>query len=81
MANNDAEIPSNTIKNPDHWTTGGEPMTGAQSSYLHTLAEQADQPEVAEGDLTKAEASKRIEQLREEVGLADDRESSAKTGK
>ena len=60
---------SNTIKNPDNWTTGGEPMTGAQSSYLHTLAEQAHEPEAAEGDLTKAEASKRIDQLRKEVGL------------
>ena len=29
---------SNTIKNPDDWTTGDEPMTGAQRSYLHTLA-------------------------------------------
>jgi hypothetical protein len=36
---------SNTIKNPDNWTTGGEPMTGAQSSYLHTLADQADRPD------------------------------------
>ena len=29
---------SNTIKDPDDWTTGEEPMTGAQESYLHTLA-------------------------------------------
>src|SRR4051794_22208726 len=31
----------NTIKDPDQWTTGDEPMTGAQRSYLHTLAEEA----------------------------------------
>ena len=31
---------SNTIKDPDDWTTGDEPMTGAQRSYLHTLAEE-----------------------------------------
>lgn len=62
--------PSNTIKDPDNWTTGNEPMTGAQASYLHTLAEQAHQPEVADDDLTKAEASKRIDELRHDVGLA-----------
>ena len=63
--------PFNTVKDPSNWTTGGEPMTGAQSSYLHTLADQAGEPEEAEGELTKAEASKRIDHLRQEVGLAD----------
>lgn len=63
--------PDNTVKDPSNWTTGGEPMTGAQSSYLHTLADQAGEPEEAEGELTKAEASKRIDHLRQEVGLAD----------
>jgi hypothetical protein len=62
---------SNTEKDPDDWTTGDEPMTGAQASYLHTLADQAHQPEAASDDLTKAEASKRIDALREKVGLAD----------
>jgi hypothetical protein len=28
---------SNTIKDPDDWTTGDEPMTGAQRSYLKTF--------------------------------------------
>lgn len=54
---------SNTIKNPDDWKTGDEPMTGAQRSYLDTLASEAG--EEAEGDLTKAEASKRIDELQE----------------
>jgi hypothetical protein len=62
---------SNTEKDPDDWTTGDEPMTGAQASYLHTLADQAHQPEAADEALTKAEASKRIDALREAVGLAD----------
>ncbi len=66
----DAATSSNTIKDPHNWTTGEEPMTGAQSSYLHTLAEQAHVPEEAEGDLTKAEASIKIDHLRETVGLA-----------
>ena len=57
---------SNTIKNPDDWTTGDEPMTGAQRSYLHTLAEEAK--EEAPDDLTKAEASKKIEELQEKTG-------------
>jgi hypothetical protein len=54
---------SNTVKNPEDWKTGDEPMTGAQRSYLETLASEAG--EQAEEDLTKAEASKRIDELRE----------------
>jgi hypothetical protein len=57
---------SNTIKDPDDWTTGEEPATGAQESYLHTLAGEAheDVPE----DLTKAEASRKIDELQEKTG-------------
>lgn len=47
----------------DDWKTGGEPMTAAQRSYLDTLAREAGE-EVGE-DLTKAEASKRIDELRD----------------
>lgn len=57
---------SNRIKDPDDWTTGEEPMTGAQRSYLHTLAEEAGL-EVRD-DLTKAEASKQIEELQAGTG-------------
>lgn len=64
------DVTSNAVKDPDDWKTGDEPMTGAQASYLHTLADQAEEPEVAADDLTKAEASKRIDSLREKVGLA-----------
>ena len=32
---------SNTIKDPENWTTGDEAMTGAQKSYLSTLSEEA----------------------------------------
>jgi len=56
----------NTIKDPDDWVTGDEPLTGAQRSYLHTLAEEAG--EEVDDDLTKAEASKRIDELREKTG-------------
>ncbi|MGU3666285.1 DUF3072 domain-containing protein [Methylobacterium sp. A49B] len=61
---------SNQIKDPDQWTTGGEPMTGAQASYLKTLSEEAKEPEAFEADLDKAEASKRIDDLRHKAGRA-----------
>jgi hypothetical protein len=57
---------SNRIKDPDDWTTGDEPMTGAQESYLHTLATEAG--EEVEPDLSKAEASKRIDELQDKTG-------------
>jgi hypothetical protein len=57
---------SNMEKDPDDWTTGDEPMTGAQRSYLKTLSEEA-KVEFDE-NLTKAEASKRIDELQEITG-------------
>ncbi len=60
---------TNMEKDPDDWTTGDEPMTGAQRSYLHTLAEAAH-IEVPD-ELTKAEASKLIDELRERTGRGD----------
>ena len=59
---------SNQIKDPDQWTTGGEPMTGAQASYLKTLSEETKEPEAFDPDIDKAEASKRIDALRKEAG-------------
>ena len=59
---------TNTVKDPDNWTTGDEPMTGAQASYLKTLTEQTGG--TFEEGLSKAEASKRIDALRGEAGLA-----------
>ena len=61
---------SNQIKDPDQWTTGGEPMTGAQASYLKTLSEEAKEPEAFDESLGKAEASKRIDDLRHKAGKA-----------
>ena len=55
---------SNTIKDPDTWTTGDEPATGAQLSYLKTLSTEADAEFDENATITKAEASKRIEELR-----------------
>ncbi len=61
----DPDPPSNAQKDPDDWVTGDEPMTGAQGSYLMTLSEQAHDPDAFAEDLSKAEASKRIDALRE----------------
>ncbi len=56
----------NAEKNPDDWTTGDEPMTGAQASYLKTLSEEAG--DAFDDGLTKADASKRIDALQEATG-------------
>jgi hypothetical protein len=56
----------NAEKDPDDWTTGNEPMTGAQASYLKTLSEEAD--EEFDERLSKAEASKKIDALQEQTG-------------
>jgi len=61
---------SNTIKDPDEWKTGDEAMTGAQWSYLQTLADEAG--EEVDPNLTKAEASKRIEELQQKTGRGID---------
>jgi len=66
---NDA-APTNTQKDPDEWVTGGESMTGAQASYLKTLSEEAGEP--FEDGLTKAEASKKIDELQSETGRGID---------
>ncbi len=57
---------SNAEKDPADWTTGDEPMTGAQKSYLKTLSEEAHAE--FDDDLTKAEASIKIDELQEETG-------------
>lgn len=56
----------NAKKDPKDWKTGDEPLTGAQKSYLETLATEAGQsvPE----DLTKAEASVKIDELQHKTG-------------
>ncbi|MGI4728910.1 MAG: DUF3072 domain-containing protein [Janthinobacterium lividum] len=64
--NNQPTDNTNTIKDPDTWTTGEEPMTGAQHSYLKTLSDQAG-VEIDE-TLNKAEASKKIDELQHKTG-------------
>ncbi len=58
-----------TEKDPETWVTGDEPMTGAQRSYLDTLAREAG--ETLSTDLTKAEASEHIDRLQKATGRGD----------
>jgi hypothetical protein len=62
--------PSNREKDPDDWVTGEESMTGAQASYLETLCQEAGEP--FDPNLTKAEASKRIDALQRKTGRGRD---------
>ena len=57
-------------KDPEDWVTGDETMTAAQASYLKTLAQEAG--ETFDDTLTKAEASKRIEELQARTGRGID---------
>lgn len=66
MAEIDPHTENTTAKDPEDWATGDEPMTGAQRSYLQTLAREAG--EEVPDDLSKADASKRIDELQERTG-------------
>jgi hypothetical protein len=65
----DPNPPTNTQKDPEEWVSGGDPMTGAQASYLKTLSEEARDPQAFDETLTKAEASKRIDALKAKLKL------------
>jgi len=56
----------NPEKDPDEWVTKDEPMTGPQRSYLQTLCREAG--EEFDQNWTKAEASKKIEELQQKTG-------------
>lgn len=60
---------SNTEKSPDNWVSGDDPMTGAQASYLATLSEEAGE-DLPPENLSKADASKRIDELKSKLDLA-----------
>jgi hypothetical protein len=72
------DAPGNTRKDPEHWVTGDEPMTGAQRSYLKTLCEEAHEP--MDETLTKAQAAQRIDELQQKTGRGVDTRSSADRG-
>ena len=62
QATSDTDQPA-LLRDPDEWKTGDEPMTDAQRSYLETLCRETN--EEFDDTLTKADASKRIDELRE----------------
>jgi hypothetical protein len=66
MSESQAQNDRTAEKDPSDWVTGDEPATGAQKSYLQTLAREAG--EQVPDDLTKADASRTIDQLQEETG-------------
>lgn len=66
----DPHPPTNTMKDPEDCVSGGDPMTGAQASYLRPLSEEAREPGAYADDLSKAEASERIDALRARLRLA-----------
>ncbi|UXA13692.1 DUF3072 domain-containing protein [Mycobacterium sp. SMC-8] len=70
MSENTTQAPrENAEKDTSQWVTGDEPMTGAQRSYLHTLAQEAG-VEVPE-DATKAQASELIDDLQQRTGRGE----------
>jgi hypothetical protein len=72
MSNRNTEQPTaeNVQKDPDEWVTGDESMTASQASYLRTLSQEAG--EDFDESLTKADASKRIDELQERTGRGRD---------
>lgn len=64
------EPAGSVAKDPNDWVTGNEPITGAQRSYLDSLAREAG--EEIPADITKAEASEHIERLQEKTGRGTD---------
>jgi Protein of unknown function (DUF3072) len=58
------------FRDPSEWKTGDEPITASQKSYLETLATEAGEHAEKPEELNKAEASVRIEELKEKTGRA-----------
>ena len=69
MTNPTTKPTDNTRKDPDEWVSGDDPMTGAQASYLKTLCDQAGTPDAYHDNLSKAEASKLIDEMRGKAGV------------
>ena len=64
------DLVDNAAKDPDEWVTGDEAMTGPQASYLKTLSREAG--EEFDPELSKADASKKIDELQHETGRGID---------
>jgi hypothetical protein len=62
----------NTEMDPSDWVSGDDAMTGAQASYLKTVSEETNMPDAFEDGLTKAEASRRIDDLKDRQNSGTD---------
>jgi hypothetical protein len=62
---------NSTLRDPQDWKTGDEPMTAAQRSYLETLTREAGEEFDEDLSLTKAEAALRIEELQRITGRGE----------
>jgi DUF3072 family protein len=67
------------MRDPKDWKSGNDPITDAQQVYLDTLSAEAGEPTPRE-DLTKAEASEKIDELRAETGKNGNNETDTKLG-
>lgn len=76
-ADQDEQRDKQLRKDPEDWVTGDAPMTASQKSYLQTLVIEAG--EEVEDNLTKAEASERIEELQAKTGPVEPRRSAGST--
>ncbi len=65
-------------KDPEDWVTGDEPMTSSQASYLQTLCQEAG--EEFDQNLSKADASRRIDELQERTGRGGTADSGKSGG-
>lgn len=69
---NKPSSPDTALKrDPRQWKTGDEPLTRAQQSYVHTLATEAGEDSQGLDELTKAEASEKIDELQRKTGRGD----------
>ena len=66
MGDEPIDVGEGAKKDPDQWKSGDEAMTSAQASYLETLSREAGEP--FDATLSKAAASKRIDELKNKSG-------------
>jgi hypothetical protein len=72
-------VPKPLERPPEEWKSGDEPMTEAQASFLKRLSEEAGEP--FDPKLSKAAASRRIDELRSRDGASTRPSSRRKTRK
>ncbi len=68
---------SEVLSHPENWKTGDEPATTAQRSYLETLAREANERFDPDAQLTKADAARRIEELKRKTGRGGGQSSAS----